>query len=99
MNGVARTFVLAVVDVCVAGLVALVFWMNVGVAGGSDTNPPTCTTSTGRHVDCSLDGSLRFAQAAIFVAVLVTLVTWQVVRPRNRRRRETSASARSAETW
>ena len=99
MGGAARAFVLAAFDVCLAGLVALVFWMNVGVAGGSDTNPPTCTTSTGRSVDCSLEGSLRFAQAAIFVAVLAALVTWQLIRSRRRGGRAASASERSVETW
>jgi hypothetical protein len=83
-----RAFVLGAVDLCLAGAVAIVFWANVGIAGGSDTNPPTCTTSTGHSVDCSLETPLRVAQAALFIAVLAALVTWQVVRGRRRARVE-----------
>jgi hypothetical protein len=75
-----------VLDVAVAGAVALVFWANVGVAGQSDTNPPTCTTANGGSIDCSLEGPLRVAQAGLFLAVLAAMVTWQLVRSRRRAR-------------
>jgi hypothetical protein len=71
-----------VVDVCVAGFIALVFWMNVGVAGQADTNPPTCTTASGRGVSCDLDGPMRLAELALFLGVLVGLASLQVVRSR-----------------
>jgi hypothetical protein len=74
-----------VVDVCVAGFIALVFWMNVGVSSQTDTNPPTCTTATGREVDCDLEGPARLAQLAVFVGVLVALGWFQVVRAGRRR--------------
>lgn len=94
MNPVLRAALWGAIDVCVAGFVAQVFWLNVGVAGGSDTNPPTCTTSSGRSVDCSLDGPMRVAEAGVFVVVLVALVTFQVVRGRRRARDEASRLAR-----
>jgi hypothetical protein len=81
-----RALVTGVLDACAAGAVALVFWANVGVAGQSDTNPPTCTTANGGSIDCSLEGPLRLAQVGIFLAVLAALVTWQLVRSRRRAR-------------
>ena len=86
MNGFLRAALWGAFDVCVAGSIAVVFWLNVGVAGGSDTNPPTCTTSSGRSVDCALETPLRFAQAGIFVVVLVGLATYQLIRARRRAR-------------
>lgn len=88
MGSPLRTLVLGVVDVCVAGFIALVFWVNVGVAEQSDTNPPTCTTASGRDISCDLGGPMRLAQLALFLGVLVGLVWFQVVRSRRRTPRE-----------
>lgn len=78
-----RAVLWVVLDLCVAAVVAVVFWANVGITGQSDTNPPTCTTASGT-IDCSLEGPLRAAQVVVFLAVLAGLVTWQVIRARRR---------------
>lgn len=86
MSRPLRTLVLGVVDVGVAAFVAVVFWMNVGVAGQSDTNPPTCTTVNGAEISCSLDGPIRVAQLVLFLLVLGVLVGFQLARARRRAR-------------
>ena len=82
MSRSLRTVILALVDVLLAGFCAVVFWMNVGVSGQSDTNPPTCTTANGTEISCSLEGPLRVAQLLIFVVVLAGLAWFQVRRGR-----------------
>ena len=76
----SRVLRLAVLDVVVAAVVALLVFRTFGATAGSDVNPPVCSNASGGVVSCDLTAPVLVLPT--FVAVLLVLVAWQVVRHR-----------------
>ena len=79
-----RVLLLALIDVVVAALVAVLVFRTFGAVSGVDTNPPECYNSSGGVVSCSLTPPLLMLPT--FVVVMAGLAAWQTRRWRNSRR-------------
>jgi hypothetical protein len=71
-----RLFVLGAVDLVVAAAVGLLIVRFFGVAGQSDTRPPTCSNRMGNMIDCGQDHWAQVTAWVVFGVVLLGLWTF-----------------------
>lgn len=74
-RGARRVLLLALVDLAVAAVVAVLVFRTFGAVSGVDTNPPECYNSSGGVVSCAL--TVPALMLPTFVVVLLGLATWQ----------------------
>ena len=82
----ARILGLLVLDLVVAGAVALLVFRLFGANAGSDVNPPVCSNASGGIVSCDLTQEVLMLPT--FGVTLLALLTWQAVRRRRASRVE-----------
>jgi hypothetical protein len=75
-----RILLLGVLDVAVAGAVAIGVFRLIGASSGDDTNPPVCSNYAGGNVSCSLTAPV--VMLPTFAIVLFALVAFQLIRRR-----------------
>ncbi len=74
-QGSGRVLLLALLDVAVAAVIAVLVFRTFGAVSGVDTNPPECYNSSGGVVSCALTPATLMLPT--FGVVLLGLVVWQ----------------------